>query len=252
MIFVVIRGRNCQDVVSKCLKSLLKQSFQDWRAMVVLDAPTDGSIASVNEFRGRDSRFCLYVNPRPYGLGHNMFWSIKWTYCILKPRPLDIFLLLDADDWLHKRALEKIGKVYDEHPLTLITYGSYIKVSTGKRTKISASIPKGANIRKYPWRASHIKTFRAGLVPFVRDDWFMHGDKWIPCASDVALMLPLIEIAGLEYCEHVSKLLYYWRDSHTDRTKQIKYEKIIRKKKSEKPMGWSCMRLPTTPVTDIL
>ena len=244
MIFVVIRGRNCEKCVGKCLDSLLNQTYQDWRAMVVLDNPTDNSTAVVNSYVAKDRRIHVYRNSEQYGLGKNMWWAIKWTYCILVPHGLDIIALLDADDWLHKKALAKVAGVYEEHPFTLITYGSYIKVSTGKTTRISREIPRGAAVRKYPWRSSHLKTFRAYLVPYLQEEWFQHKGEWLPCASDVALMIPLIELAGLEHCEHISKGIYYWKNSHTDRQKQIKYEKIVRRKKRVEEIGWSKYKWP--------
>lgn len=71
------------------------------------------------------------------------------------------------------------------------------------------------------------------LLKHLTQKALMHKGEFMPCASDVALMLPLMEMAGLERCRHIHKLIYLWRDStshKTNRKQQIKYEKIVRKK----------------------
>lgn len=233
MIYVVIRGRNCAKYLRKCLTSLFEQTYTEWRAMIVLDAPEDNSVAVARKFCDEDRRLHMYVNETHKGLGQNMWFAIKWTYAILRLVPEDILAILDADDILHEKALGKVAKTYAKHPDCLITYGSYIKVSKGRKTRISREYPKDAKVRKYQWHASHLKTFKAKLVPYIEQDWFIHKEKWIPCASDVALMLPLMELVGLKRCRHISKGIYFWRDTAKDRKsreKQIKWEKIIRAK----------------------
>jgi len=56
----------------------------------------------------------------------------------------------------------------------------------------------------------------------------------LDAASDLALIFPIMEMAGLNRCHHISKPTYYWRDSYGGNTKralQIKCEKIVRGKK---------------------
>jgi len=242
MFKVLIRGRNCQRYIEWCLHSLAMQK-QDWWAMVVLDAPEDNSWAKTQKAIAAlklKNKVLLKVNEKHRGLCWNLWHNIpqlsKWTNT--EPDDDDIITLLDADDWLARDALATVARVY-EAPNTYLTYGSYIKVSKGRRTKISYPYPKGVDVRSYPWRASHLKTFKYSLFKHVPKDCFLHDGKWLEAASDVALMLPLIEIAGLEHCRHVHKLIYYWQDRtpwKTNVRKQKRCEQLVRAKPSQPRM----------------
>ena len=61
--------------------------------------------------------------------------------------------------------------------------------------------------------------------------------EWFQGASDLALMIPMLELAGLDRALHVKSPIYYWRDNTPFKTKrktQTTAEKIIR---SRKPLG---------------
>ena len=230
---VVIRGRNCKKYIGDCLYSLQKQTYKNWQAMVVLDAPTDGSEHVAANYNHFGSNIHLYINQEHRGLCHNMFFAIKWAACILKPNNDTVFVILDADDWLSKTALQRIERVYRKYPKTLITHGSYLKLSVSRKTKISKPYPKHGNVRKLPWRASHTKSIKWKILKNIKDEWFQHKGKWLPAASDLALMFPCIELAGLKHVKHIPQITYFWRNntpSKTDRKIQVKCEKILRGK----------------------
>lgn len=230
---VVIRGRNCAKYALKCLKSLTRQVYPHWQAMVVLDEPTDNSKQIINDYRQIDRRVFLYVNDKRRGLCGNMYFAIRWANCILKPDNDTVFAILDADDWLSKTAFLRVERVYRKHPKTLITHGSYIKLSRRRKTKISRPYPKRGDVRKLPWRGSHLKTFKWAVGKHIDEKWFKHKGKWLDAASDLALMFGLIEKAGLKRVRHVPQGIYYWRDntpSKTGRSAQRRCERILRAK----------------------
>ena len=228
---IVIRGRNCKEYVAKCLHSLEKQLYPYWEAMVVLDEPTDGSERIAATFVKPFGKIFIHVNEKRLGLCHNMYFAIRWAACILKPDDDTVFAILDADDSLSKTALLRVERVFRKYPKTLITHGSYIKMSIGRKTKISRLYPKSGNIRKLPWRASHLKTVKWSVLKNIKDEWFQDKGKWLDAASDLALMFPCIEIAGLKRVKHIPQAIYYWNDntpSKTGRSAQIRCEKILR------------------------
>ena len=201
--------------------------------MVVLDAPTDDSVNVVANYVKIGSQIQLYVNQEHRGLCHNMFFAIKWAACILKPDDDTVFAILDADDWLSKSALQRVEHIYRKYPKTLITHGSYLKLSVGRKTKISRPYPRSGNVRKLPWHGSHLKTIKWKILKNIKDEWFQHKGQWLDAASDLALMFPCIELAGLKNVRHIPQSIYYWRDntpSKTSRKAQVKCEKILRGK----------------------
>lgn len=235
-IIVVIRGRNCKKYLGKCLRSLIAQTYGKWEAFVVLDDPTDGSERVLEKYMNMDSRIHKHINPDRLGLGRNMYFAITEAARQLKPDDKDVFAIVDADDWLSKAAFIRVARAHKKEG-TLITYGSYMKRSVGRRTRISKEYPSNAKVRKAKWHGSHLKTFKWALLKHIKEKWFQHKEHWLPAASDLALMIPMMEMAGLNRCVFISPLIYYWRDNTKHNTKRItqkKYEAVVRKKKKEK------------------
>ena len=232
---VVVRGRNCEKYIKKCIKSVQEQTYPT-RLFLWLDAPKDNSYKVASQLI--QNKF-IFLTGEHCGLCKSMFQSIwegmfkhAMVYGIDKNSSIGI---LDADDWLERDAAEIVMHEYRKRPECLLTYGSYIKESKGRKTKISQPYPKDAKVRKYPWRASHFKTFRAKLFLCLGDkDFKDNNGKWLMAASDLALMIPMMEIAGLDRCRHISKPIYHWRDHtpyKTNKDLQQKCEAIIRAKK---------------------
>lgn len=235
---VVIRGRNCEKYLDKCLHSLEKQTYKNWVAMLVLDDNTDKSHLIANEWRYKDERIAVLRNTTRLGLCQNMHNAIMCASRIWKAVDEDVFSILDADDWLSHKALEKVARVFRKHPKILITHGSYIKLSKGRKTRISRPYPKHGNVRKLPWHGSHAKMIKWRILKHIQEDWFKHKGEWLRAASDLALMFPCIEIAGLKRVRHISRVTYYWNDNVTKdkRIVEIECEKILRHKKPLKQL----------------
>ena len=235
MVVAAIRGRNCSRYIGRCLKSLIGQSYTDWKALVVLDAPTDNSEAVARQIANRSENIKIVVQPKRFGLGYNMKYAIDKAIIEFGASPDDIIAVVDADDWLLPKAFRKVVKTYEKHEGCLLTYGSYVKQSKGRRTKVSRKYADGCSVRREPWHASHLKTFKAKLYEKLNDDSVFKDSKgkWLDAASDLALMFPLIELAGLHRCRHIAKAIYMWRDSTPQKTKralQLECEKIVRAK----------------------
>lgn len=235
---IVIRGRNCEKYIKKCLQSIHDQTELAWRAIVVLDAPDDNSVSQAISFVGENQlqhKIHIHVNKERKGLGYNIYNGPYLLKEIFGAFDTDIVAWIDADDYLNtKDALSIVRGKYENNASCVLTYGSYVKKSKGMKTRISKKYVGPENVRKGPWRFSHLKTMSWGLFRQLPKSCFQHKGKWIPAASDVALMLPAVEVAGVENCYHVSTPIYVWRDGYpgsTNKSRQTKYDKIIRKKK---------------------
>jgi len=228
----IIRGRNCRKYATICLASVMNQKLTNWHAHIVLDQPEDGSdklVADIIKSSPLGEKFSLVVNSERKGLARNIYEFPK----TLNADPEDVFCFVDADDWITTDALEAVNKKYSKENI-LITHGSYIKVSKSRTTRISKKYPKGANVRTHPWRGSHLKTVKAKLFDRLPEHCMkMDNGDWLPAASDLAIMIPLMELAGLKRVAHVKTPIYYWRDKTehtTNREMQKQCEKIIRAK----------------------
>jgi len=236
MFRILVRGRNCANFVSKCLSSLQKQKTGNWKAYVMLDQPTDNTVVIATQWAKQDDRIVLYENQKCLGLCRNLWHGIE-TIRADNPNNEDIICIVDGDDWLYRGALVAVSVVYKRHPECVFTYGSYVKYSKGKRTRISREYGSGANVRKCKWRASHLKTVKWRLLKHLPIDVFL-DDKgnWFKAASDVAMTIPLIEMAGLKRCRHIHKILYYWRDKTDHRTHRAQQKRVVKKVRAKKSM----------------
>jgi len=235
---VIIRGRDCRAYLKQCLDSLVNQTYTHWHGMILLDNPhsKDEYHIALSYAGLFPHKFDVECTGQHIGLCANLYLGI-WQYAerIREVDPEDVIAIVDADDWLEQEALEVVAHEYRHHPETLLTYGSYIKVSKGRKTKVSVAYDSKDDVRKAPWHASHLKTFKWKLYKdnigpkHFKDD----QGKWLPAASDLALMFPLMELAGLDRCRHVKRAIYWWRDNtpyKTRRELQIQSEKIVRLK----------------------
>ena len=118
---------------------------------------------------------------------------------------------VDGDDWLtDPDALAHVERVYQANPHALIVYGQYI-TSGGKRG-FAAPYPND-DFRREPWLATHLKTFKAGLLQRVRPEDLKLDGQWVDRAVDIAIMLPMLEMAGLWRVVFNPQIVYVY---HTD------------------------------------
>lgn len=229
-----IRGRNCAVYLDKALKSVVRQKV-DWRAYVSLDAPDTDEPAKIAAawVQEHSDRMWLNINSKHQGVAGNMYKIVN--YALGQADDDDVIVVgPDADDRLTSDALVAVDRVYRENPRCLVTYGSYEKHSVGRKTRISQPYPPDANVRTHPWRGSHLKTFKAKLGRHLKPEMFQWDGVWLSAASDLALMFPLLEMAGLNRCVHIAKPIYVWRDNSSSpmsRKLQRKCEKLLRKRK---------------------
>lgn len=217
----IVRARNAEKYIGKCLRSIVSQAEHDQRIVIVLDAPEDKTSDVVfhqdapwGGMRG------VLVNERRLGVAASLWRGIGAVRDLLPHDGETIITIIDGDDRLLGDALDIVAREYRD-PDCWITHGSYLKASTKKRSKISQAYPPGADPIRHPWRASHLKTFRASLLPTIKEGWFKDTEgKWLPAASDLALMLPLMQAVGMEHVRHVHRPIYLYRDNTPHKTKR--------------------------------
>jgi hypothetical protein len=135
--------------------------------------------------------------------------------------PWDIVCNLDGDDELaHDEVLWHVWEAYHSIDDLWLTYGQFMFGVDGKRGHC-APYQKGENLRTSPWRASHLRTFRAGLFKRIRPESLQRDGQWIPQCRDLVLMFPMIEMAGLERTLFIPEILVIY---HEDRPFTERYD----------------------------
>jgi hypothetical protein len=115
---------------------------------------------------------------------------------------------LDGDDWLGPpSALSAVARYFAAG--ALVSYGSF-RFADGRRGCPSEPYETGENVRKAPWKATHLKCFRAWMFKRIKHEHLQRDGLWLRHARDLALMFPLLEMAGHARTAHVREEVYVY------------------------------------------
>lgn len=111
LVSVLVPVYNGEAFLRECIDSVLAQTYQNWKCVILDNASTDGTRAIADEFAARDARVQVHSNARliPMLQNHNAVLRLmppEAAYC--KP--------LMADDWLFPECLEKMVAAAERQP----------------------------------------------------------------------------------------------------------------------------------------
>lgn len=167
---VIVPIYNVERYVSKCLDSLVTQTFKDIEIFAVDDGSPDNSKDIVKKYAEKDSRV-KYIFKKNGGYGSVLEYSIK---NINTP----YFIICDPDDWLARDAIEKLYTFADKNELDVLVGDKYNVYIENSKTEYIASppnymtvIPKHVytttkEVQKFAFLAvsPHAKLYRTNLV----------------------------------------------------------------------------------------
>ena len=234
---IIVPVFNAEKYIKKCLNSIIKQSYKNYQVKVIDDCSTDYSYELALEICNRYENFDIRKNPRRLGALNNIYKLLSLN---VEAPSKTIDILVDGDDYLYSGDVLDI--LYEKYLNTncLITYGSYLS-SKGVQGKKYPRLIRQLNLyRKYFWYASHLKTFRHDLwLSINKNDLLAHNGHFFSVAWDLALMFPMLEMAGNRQ-EFIKDVLYVYNDQNPisdhkiRRKEQILAAKEIRRKKRYK------------------
>ena len=222
---IVVAARNAEKYIGRCLESVKTQTHQLRKCIVIDDASTDRTFEAIADAVGSttlDTKF--FVQERG-----TRQWSLSNIVRAIREhgRDGDVVVILDGDDELKPNALQRLDEAYRMG--AWMTYGNFVTTS-GKPSWMPPYPLKALReglVRQYPWQASHPKTFRKELFDKLTDEDFTDGGKWFQTAGDVALMLPLLEMAG-ERAMYIPETLYVYNDENDENDHKVDPEGQVR------------------------
>jgi len=240
---VVTVGGPCGGYVDRCLDSILGQTDTGWTAGVVLDDFDEAPRKALG--RASDK----VVVEAPPGSRRGALANIKRSIELQRPEPDDVLVTVDGDDWLYgPEVLSKVREAYVSQPSLLLTYGSWVGYPDPHCVNNSAPYQswefQEGRLRRGPWRGTHLRTFKYGLWRLVQDaDLKGRDGQYYDCAWDVAMMFPMLEMAGHARTRWMKDPLYvYNRETpHNDEklrsARQTAFYHEIRSKPSYQPIA---------------
>jgi glycosyltransferase involved in cell wall biosynthesis len=205
---VITTFYNPGEFLDLCTNTLMNQNYDNYQVIFIDDCSTDGSL---DKLPREDKKSIIISNSVRKTALENIHHAIMKN-C----HPDDIVVLVDGDDWLpNRKTLSYINDFYNENDCWIM-YGqaSWTDGRRGFATAYSEEDFK--NIRKAPFKVSHIRTFRAGLYQKIKEQ-----DHEFSCMKDsdgyfykmtydVAIMFPLLEMAGREKVSFNDTILYIY------------------------------------------
>jgi predicted SAM-dependent methyltransferase/glycosyltransferase involved in cell wall biosynthesis len=206
MIRVTSTALNAGVLARQCIESVKRQSFKEWTHDFVDAKSTDDTVLQALGAASGDPRVTIHKNETNR---LSVFGNLLPLWRAFDDD--DIIVWVDGDDRLAND--EVLETIYQTHKSgALVTYGQFIW-SDGT---MGFAAQVGPDPRSEAWRATHLKTFRAGLVKKIKDEdlrWPATGD-YFQFVTDGAIMLPLLEMVP-ERAVFISKILHIYNHNHS-------------------------------------
>ena len=191
----VIPYFNCHEDIEKTIYSMVSQSYQNWRAVLINDMSTDTTRVVVKEAIDSlpphlRSRFTHVDNTEKHGEVRNTLKTVSGI------DDKSVVCRLDGGDWLTENdLLHVLDSVYQD-PEVEVAWTAHRWSFTSQNISGPMKLSTGQTVYQHPWVSSHLKTFRCGALKKVPDANFRDADgNYIMIACDQAVFLPMMHMA---------------------------------------------------------
>lgn len=137
---VIIPVYNTEKYISKCIQSVLQQTYTDFEIVIVNDCSQDDSQNLVDKFQLSDSRIRSYTNIQNIGLGGSRNFGIKHA----RGRYI---VFLDSDDWLEKNMLQLVFEALEITQAEMAIFRYYLHYSSQNYSYPTKSLYKRLRIK---------------------------------------------------------------------------------------------------------
>ena len=117
LITIYITNFNYARFINKAIKSALEQSYNNFEIIIIDDASKDDSKKIIKNYKNYKKISIIY-NKKRKGL-------IKSSNIAIKKSRGHFFLRLDADDYLHPKALETMIRIMNKFPNTALVFSDF-------------------------------------------------------------------------------------------------------------------------------
>ena len=136
LISVIVPIYNVEKYLSRCVDSVLTQTFTDFELILVDDGSPDNCGTVCDEYEKKDSRVRV-IHKKNGGLSDARNAGIDWVF---EHSDSEWITFIDSDDWIHPRCLEALYGAVKETGLSLSVCGF-------ERTKGEAPAVDEANLK---------------------------------------------------------------------------------------------------------
>ncbi len=129
LISIIVPVYNKSEKISRCLDSILNQTYKNLEIIIIDDCSTDNSYEICDNYRKRDSRIKLFKNSRNLGVSETRNFGLKNITG-------DFVGFVDADDFIDKKMYETLMLYLKNYNMDFVQCGYYINESDRKTSEI--------------------------------------------------------------------------------------------------------------------
>lgn len=187
---------NCEEDIRKTIYSIISQSYDDWRVVLINDMSTDKTQLVVKETVESlppqlQCKFLLVDNTEKHGEVRNTIKTVR------NIDDNDVVCRLDGGDWLTENDLLYIINSVYEDPDVAIAWTAHRWSYTTQNISGPMNLSPNQTVYQHPWVSSHLKTFRCKHLKRVPEANFKDDDgNYIMIACDQAVFLPMMHLAN--------------------------------------------------------
>lgn len=124
MITIIVPVYKVENYLSRCVDSILKQTYTDFRLVLVDDGSPDKCGKICDEYAEKDSRIVV-IHKENGGLSDARNVGLNWFY---RQNESEYIIFADSDDWLHPRLLEILKQGIIENDVKICVC-NYIRIT---------------------------------------------------------------------------------------------------------------------------
>jgi glycosyltransferase involved in cell wall biosynthesis len=240
---IVIPSHNNEATCEQNILSALNQQYGNFRIVFIDDGSKDSTYEKVKALVDRSphhDKVTLLRNWETEGSLKNFYNAVHAC------KDEEIVVRVEGHDLLaHPFVLTKLNKVY-ANPEIWLTYGNYLDYPSYKqKPKLCQKFPKtvlrSQRFRHYKWVTAPLHTFYAGLFKKISSDHLIREGSFLPVAGDVAVMIPMLEMASNHF-QFIDEVLCLCNKTHPFSSLKDKlvlhhsYDRYVRSLPSYQPL----------------
>lgn len=114
---IVVPAWNEEKRILKCLDSIKKQDFQDFKVIIVNDGSTDNTQSVIDDFTSKDSRFTSIIKGHS-GIGDTL--NAGFALCTA-----ELLTWISADSWVNPNFINELKSALDQNPDKILAYSDW-------------------------------------------------------------------------------------------------------------------------------
>lgn len=157
IVTVIVPVYNVEKTVGRCIRSILKQTYTDWKLVLVNDASPDGSLRICRKYADSDNRIRVVDKRQNEGVDKARFTGLEYA-------DTEYVTFADSDDTLRPQALEKMVEAAIEDDADVTEMGFVRSVDRWRLLTRRGVLKRRCIVQPQLWDEYYITFFGYGKL----------------------------------------------------------------------------------------